>query len=357
VLWRLTEIQPAEEHECAVHLATEETPFLRAHAPMATKHLLSAYERARQQNIERNRLQLAQLGLVSLRTTKVAAAKRKRATLSQRPAEHAVRRSARLRDRPGPHVDYRELPAADRSSARRRADATTSQRRNWQVSPVAVASRASDEEGASPAGASVSHARRQTSRSSREIAVELRQLREGWLGKQFACTGKQVVVESAVAHRRVVRFSKLQGHLLWENAVFLWTNLAQPNNPYHNPFTVHALDNPTTTTLEHWRQLPPAERNSHLLSMTWYASAQSSAESPVLRRLLARDAQVHLFCRLLPTEPYIYFGRLLLQATDLEKRPFAFRYLLADSEALMSEPSAAVPAILQLAQDAGTSQS
>ena len=206
--------------------------------------------------------------------------------------------------------------------------------------------------------------------------MAVKHLRTHYLGKPFTCTGKQTVVEESVvgSHNGGVRFAKLQGYLMWENAVYLWTNLAQPNNPYCNPFSIVAWDKTAGTSdgksdqpaadvdeeedssisLEDYRKMDPKQReDAYRLAMTWYASPRSHKESAVVQRLLSDDyheGKVHLFCRLLPTEPYIYFGQLRLSKVDTSVPPFAFRYHLLDSEQLMREPSASVPAILQLAQ-------
>eukprot|EP00013_Stygamoeba_regulata_P027437 CAMPEP_0177648126 /NCGR_PEP_ID=MMETSP0447-20121125/10664_1 /TAXON_ID=0 /ORGANISM="Stygamoeba regulata, Strain BSH-02190019" /LENGTH=388 /DNA_ID=CAMNT_0019150751 /DNA_START=84 /DNA_END=1250 /DNA_ORIENTATION=+ len=383
------------------------------------KILLSAYEQARQRNIERNRVLLDKLGLPSASsfvrlpsssasvsawssplTASVSASashrrpsqKRKRPPLAT--AQHqAVRRSARLCS--VAPVDYRDVPETmihSRSRSRRSSSTDSSQSlsteepaavRRWQVpSPDSSDHIGSVTKLTAPTNTKGQAKKTKVPVSSRELSVDVGELRRLWLGRQFESTGKQTVV-SCATHSQV-RFSKLQGHLLWENAVFLWTNLAQPNNRYQNPFTltranrnrtgpVPGTDHPTDTTttrgqsaatkaaslnvntkpepsLDQWLQQPPTEPGSLLLSMTWYASPSTRADSPVIRRLLTHDEQVHLFCRLLPTEPYIYFGRLELDAVDLERRPFAFRYLLTDTDALMAHSEAAVPAILQLAQ-------
>lgn len=60
-------------------------------------------------------------------------------------------------------------------------------------------------------------------------------LRDGVLGHPMSTFGKAAVMAAANGGKEP-KFSKFPGVVEWQNALFLWVNVAAPDNEYHNEF-------------------------------------------------------------------------------------------------------------------------
>ena len=141
----------------------------------------------------------------------------------------------------------------------------------------------------------------------RACRIEVDALLVTHLGKPVPEFGKAAAVALLAGRTCPPKFSKYAGALEWRNAVVLWVNIG--GSDYANVFS---------------------EKGA---TMSWFASPQCHADSPIVSRLLGSSTQVLLFCRL-PQQPYVCCGRLACVSHDLERRPLRFMWRLRDIDKL-----------------------
>ncbi|CAM9253929.1 unnamed protein product [Chrysoparadoxa australica] len=146
--------------------------------------------------------------------------------------------------------------------------------------------------------------------SSRALDCDTAALELGCQARDF---GKAAVMKLCCPGHAAPKFSKMSGVVEWANAVFLWVNVG--GNSFKNVFK---------------------EASDGCVHMDWFASARHHEKSRIILRLLAGgESQVLLFCRL-PSEPYIYCGRLSLVSFDPNSEPLHFTWSLVDTSKLTS---------------------
>jgi len=174
----------------------------------------------------------------------------------------------------------------------------------------------------------------------RSISLNVEQLvlgdkgkkKNGLLGQQVERTGKEFVIYQAFESASQEDYDRLKGSRLsfnkycgvqeWQNAIFLWVNLGNKDNPVVNDFLDHAQQ------------------------ITWFGGSRMHDESPVILKLLKMGQQavksssnIVLWCRKYQVEtkqftPYVCFGRLGYQSHLIGSHPLSFVWNLLDYEKL-----------------------
>ncbi|CAJ1962945.1 unnamed protein product [Cylindrotheca closterium] len=167
---------------------------------------------------------------------------------------------------------------------------------------------------------------------------------QGLLGQQMEQTGKEFVIyqtfekaSSPEDRNRLegarLSFNKYCGVQEWRNAVFLWVNLGNKDNPVVNDF------------LNEGQQI------------TWFGGSRMHDESPVIMKLLkmgqdttttttttattgkSSSSQIVLWCRKYQVQtkqftPYVCFGRLGYESHEPGSHPLSFVWNLLDYQRL-----------------------
>ncbi|KJE94890.1 hypothetical protein CAOG_05448 [Capsaspora owczarzaki ATCC 30864] len=300
----------------------------------------SDYERQRQANIRANMERLAMLGLAKGPVAASAAAVAGKVAAAS-PRAAARRNTVAVGEAPSP------AETAPGTTLRRSSRSRTSTLRyepeqeddvQDERKPAAPRTKQSPKvkhggESSRPSSSSSS------GRSCKDMMACVETLQTTWLGRQLPLPAvgaglKTAVMALVAGTRSAPAFPRLSGVQQWKNAVCLFVNL--DGNTYDNTFS----------------------QAQGGFAMTWFASAQTNMDSPVIQRLLkaerydlknddsapsrqSTEAGLHkpevvlLFCRLL-MEPYVYCGRLALVWVDPKTSPLKFTWFLKDSSSMMA---------------------
>jgi len=294
------------------------------------------YMALRAAKIARNQSQLKKLGLVKSTSKSTMPFNKSKVKRSKKPlpkkkkpspaAAAILRRSNRLSDQSNP-PDYKEkaLP------------------RDYPLPPPAPKRRRTS---ASAAAATTPALPPPRPNSVRSIDLDIPQLVLGnknnddnddgggrfCLGQQMEQTGKEFVIYQAFEkaaspedRNRLegtrLSFNKYCGVQEWRNAVFLWVNLGNKDNPVVNDFLKDAKQ------------------------VTWFGGSRMHDESPVILKLIqmgqeaakssSSSSQIVLWCRKYQVEtkqftPYVCFGRLGYESHEPGSYPLSFVWNLLD---------------------------
>lgn len=304
--------------------------------PTAAAAAASAYEKLRQENIARNRMLLASLGVDEQHAQLAAAvappppqssassSKRRKTADAGADTSLHVRRSARHVGREQP--DYRD----DAPVALVRTSSSVG--KSGEPVDDGVAHSVPPPRAAAAWDASTAAA----SDSTRNLEANVALMLSTYLGKSIGVPNKDPVIRLLQPARVHARFNKFAGILEWRNAVVLWIN--KDSAQYENTFSAD------------WS------------TVTWFMSESSTLETPAIQRLLhcgsaaavddsktgasaAADAaeapppaDILLFCRDQSTgDPYVFCGRVKYAQYFPQRFPVKFLFTLLDRERLMRE--------------------
>ncbi|CAN0045650.1 unnamed protein product, partial [Ectocarpus fasciculatus] len=147
-------------------------------------------------------------------------------------------------------------------------------------------------------------------------------LRDGVLGHPMSTFGKAAVMAAANGGKEP-KFSKFPGVVEWQNALFLWVNVAAPDNEYHNEFLEGGKAITWFGGSKMWRGCPKVQR---LLS-----SIGTQVQGEVSRS--GQHDVVLLFVRV-PRGNYISLGRVSCRSADLTTHPIRMTWALEDFDRL-----------------------
>lgn len=183
--------------------------------------------------------------------------------------------------------------------------------------------------------------------SVRSIDIDTEMLvlgEKGVLGRSMERTGKEFVIYesfrlAAKDQERLqgsrLSFNKYCGVQEWKNAIFLWVNLGNKDNPVVNDF------------LEDGKQI------------TWFGGSRMFDDSPVIHKLIqlgkkaaASSGRIVLWCRKYQRDtkqftPYVCFGRLAYHSHEPESHPLAFVWDLLDYNSFKNQSDSLVRARFQ----------
>jgi hypothetical protein len=311
--------------------------------------LLSAYELERLENIRQNEAHLEALGLDApssswtRRPPSSSAARKKRpaASTTVRPAPPLpLRRSTRQRVAVAPYTDETPLPEPRRATPSRASPYEAPDDDDNDDDDDGDAAEGAAAAAVKAAAAAAAAAERELTPapgSTLGIRLDVDAIVERHLGLEIPGAPTKLSAISAMTDGRGARFSKYVGSLEWRNAVVLWVNVG--GSDYKNVFFPDDGDAAGAAAAATTKQGGDGGRG---LTMTWYASARQTEETPVIQRLLSSGAAkaskgapegVLLFCRL-PGEPYVCCGRLGYVTHKPGRQPLKFVWRLLDVGAL-----------------------
>lgn len=265
------------------------------------------YEQLRALRIAKNKEKLKQLGLSKpKRATVVKSLKKEKEKV---PVVVNARRSSRLKHEPM-RFSPLELKMTKKNKRNKRVSMKT------YVIPQRIVKHKSefdvkyDELDSERIGAV--HLYSGFERKCTELSADFDIIHNRWLGKQILPNSGKFTIMSGMSYGFVPTFSRMLGVQQWKNALVLFVNI-DVHDIYKNVFT--------------------RSQESNAVTINWFASARSREDSQTIRRLVAADDTIMLFCRK-EGMPYVYFGTLGYVTHDPSRCPIPFEFELLDNGAL-----------------------